>query len=87
MKPAFIPLADPIRESQVKLTLNWHADQRTGCAIKLRLSRRRGQNFAAAEPVGVCAWPDWISFALGRTRIKRARIGAAARQSLSAKPL
>ena len=34
MKPAFVPLADPIRESQVKLTLNWSADQRTTKAIE-----------------------------------------------------
>jgi len=34
MKPAFLPLADPIRESQIKLTLDWHADQRTTRAIK-----------------------------------------------------
>ena len=34
MKPAFVPLADPIRESQVKLTLDWSADERTTKAIK-----------------------------------------------------
>jgi hypothetical protein len=34
MKPAFVPLADPIREHEIKLTLQWSADQRTTRAIK-----------------------------------------------------
>jgi hypothetical protein len=34
MKPAYLPLTDPIREWQVNLTLEWSADQRTTRAIK-----------------------------------------------------
>ena len=34
MKPAFVPLPDPIRESQVNLTLNWSADEPTTKAIE-----------------------------------------------------
>jgi len=33
-KTNWMPLADPIRESEVKLTLTWSADQRTTRAIK-----------------------------------------------------
>ena len=34
MKPAFVPLPNPIRESEVNLTLNWSADEHTTRAIK-----------------------------------------------------
>jgi hypothetical protein len=34
MKPGYYPLPDAIRESEINLTLNWSADERTTAAIK-----------------------------------------------------